>query len=113
MLRQKVRQLHKQHDQKRERVLRHQRATVTDHRKARTRTLIQLGGLMVKAHLLEPLDLTLGDDLQQDETNFDSVATLMGAFLDLADPLRHDEAQKLLWRERGKEALANARSTPR
>ena len=30
----------------------------------------------------------------------------MGALLDLSDPLSHDETQKMLWRERGKKALA-------
>jgi len=76
-------------------------------RRAQTRTKIQLGGLVFKANLLEPLDINLGDDLQKDEQIFDAVATLMGAFLDLADPLHHDEAQKMLWRERGKKALAS------
>jgi hypothetical protein len=77
-------------------------------RKSRTRTLIQLGGLITKAGLLEPLELDLGDDLQKDEQNFDAVATLMGAFCDLSQPLQNDDAQKLLWKERGKKALADA-----
>jgi len=77
-----------------------------DLRRAHTRTKIQLGGLVQKAGLLEPLDLHPGDDLQKDEQIFDAVATLMGAFLDLSHPLYHDEAQKMLWRERGKKALA-------
>lgn len=75
-------------------------------RKAETRTKIQLGGLIVKAGLLEPLHLQPGDNLQKDEQNFDAVATLMGAFCDLSDPLHYDHAQKLLWREKGKKALA-------
>ncbi len=75
-------------------------------RRAQTRTKIQLGGLIQKAGLLEPLGLHPGDDLQRDEQNFDAVATLMGAFLDLSEPLHHDETQKMLWRERGKKALA-------
>lgn len=75
-------------------------------RKAETRTKIQLGGLIVKAGLLEPLHLQTGDNLQKDEQNFDAVATLMGAFLDLADPLHNNSAQKILWKERGKKALA-------
>lgn len=76
-------------------------------RKAETRTKIQLGGLIVKSGLLEPLGIHPGDDLQKNEQNFDAVATLMGAFLDLADPLHHDAAQKMLWKERGKKALAS------
>ena len=77
-------------------------------RKAETQTKIQLGGLIVKAGLLEPLDLHPGDDLQKDEQNFDAVTTLMGAFLDLANPLQNDATQKILWQERGKKALANS-----
>lgn len=76
-------------------------------RKAETRTKIQLGGLIIKAGLLEPLHLQPGDNLQKDEQNFDAVATLMGAFLDLSEPLHHDKTQKMLWRERGKKALAS------
>ncbi|MBM3468951.1 MAG: conjugal transfer protein TraD [Alphaproteobacteria bacterium] len=76
-------------------------------RKAQIRTKIQLGGLVIKAGLLDPLNLHLGDDLQKDEQNFEAVATLLGAFCDLSEPLQNDEAQKILWRERGKKALAN------
>ena len=78
-----------------------------DLRRAQTRTKIQLGGLVQKAGLLEPLGIHPGDDLQKDEQIFDEVATLMGAFCDLSQLLQKDEAQKLLWRERGKKALAS------
>ncbi len=78
-----------------------------DLRKAHTRQKIQLGGLIHKAGLLEPLDIHPTDDLQKDEQKFDAVATLMGALLDLSDPLRDDETQKMLWCEKGKKALAN------
>lgn len=76
-------------------------------RKARTLTLIQLGGLVNKAGLLDPLDLHLGDNLQKDEQKFDAVATLMGAFVELLPMLLKDDTQKLLWKERGKKALAS------
>ena len=76
-------------------------------RKAETRTKIQLGGLIVKANLLKPLNIQLGDDLQKDEQHFDNVATLMGGLCDLAEPLKNDTAQKIIWRERGKEALSD------
>ena len=75
-------------------------------RKSRTLTLIQIGGLVNKAGLLDPLGLHLGDNLQKNEQIFDEVATIMGAFCDLSQPLQKDDAQKLLWRERGKKALA-------
>lgn len=63
--------------------------------------------MVVKAGLLEPLGIKLGVDLQKDEQIFDSVAILMGAFCDLAYPLKKDDAQKLLWKERGKKELAS------
>ena len=74
-------------------------------RKARTRTLIQLGGLIEKANLLEPLDINLGDDLQKDETLFDNVATLMGALADIYQLLQSDPFQKMLWKDKGKKIL--------
>jgi hypothetical protein len=76
-------------------------------RKSRTRTLIQAGGLVEKAGLLALLNIHLGDDLQKNELHFDAVATLMGAFCDLSQTLQGDNAQKLLWRERGKKALSS------
>lgn len=78
-----------------------------DFRKARTRTMIQLGGLIEKSGLLDDLNLTPGDDLQRDPDCFDSLAILMGALCELHTALNTDDAnaQKLLWRERGKEAL--------
>ena len=47
-------------------------------RKARTRTLIQLGGLVEKSGLLEPLNITLGDDLQKDYEHLENTAILTG-----------------------------------
>lgn len=76
-------------------------------RKSRTRTLIQVGGLVEKAGLLSLLHLPLGDDLQKNEQHFDSVATLLGAFCDLTQTLQADDAQKILWLERGKKALSS------
>jgi hypothetical protein len=78
-----------------------------DLRKKRTRTLIQLGGLVQKSGLLEPLHLQIGDDLQQDELCFDGAATLIGAFSDLAKTIREDETQTMLWCEKGKKVLAS------
>jgi hypothetical protein len=49
-----------------------------DERKARTRTLIQVGGLMDVAKLLDDFDIELGEDLQIDETKNDNAAMLLG-----------------------------------
>ena len=62
-------------------------------RRRRTRHLIELGGLVVKAGIV---DLT-GDDR----------ATILGALIWMADKLRSDERDKAiaLWAEKGKSAF--------
>lgn len=75
-------------------------------RNAQTRTKIQLGGLVVKAGLIDAVNIHLGDDLQKDETCFDSVATLMGALAEIYSMLQNDRSQKILWKEKGKKILA-------
>ncbi|MBX9806105.1 MAG: conjugal transfer protein TraD [Alphaproteobacteria bacterium] len=76
-------------------------------RKARTRTLIQLGGLVEKSGLLEPLNISLGDDLQKDYEHLESTAILTGALLELRGRFYDEDAQtqKILWCEQGKEVL--------
>lgn len=68
-------------------------------RRERTRTLIELGGLVAKARLVELTD--------------DDRAMLYGAFLWMADKLRRDDGTHAatLWRRRGKRAF-DAGSTP-
>jgi hypothetical protein len=82
-------------------------------RKARTRTLIQAGGLLEKAGLFECVGLETGDDLQKVPETFEGAAILMGAFLSLYDTFHSEEseAQKLLWAARGKRELAKGRET--
>lgn len=62
-------------------------------RRERTRQLIELGGLVVKASLVELTD--------------DNRAALYGAFLTVADRLRSEERANALalWRRRGKRAF--------
>lgn len=81
-------------------------------RKARTRTLIQLGGLMEKAGLLKILELEAGQDLQKDPETFEAVSILMGALLSLQEAFLTEDsnAQKMLWNIRGKKALAEKAS---
>jgi hypothetical protein len=76
-------------------------------RKARTRTLIQLGGLVDKSGLLEPLNITLGDDLQRSYEHLESAAILTGALSDLRARLYDEDAEalKMIWLERGKKVL--------
>ena len=62
-------------------------------RRERTRHMIELGGLVVKAGLVELTD--------------DDRATLYGAFLTVAAKLRGDELEQalVLWKRKGKRAL--------
>lgn len=52
---------------KKNRIVAQQKNTQTTSRKMRTRTLIQLGGLLEKANLLAPFDIQTGEDLQHTE----------------------------------------------
>ena len=83
-------------------------------RKARVRTLIQLGGLIEKAGLLNICGLEAGQDLQKDPATFEGVSTLMGALLFLREEFLTEDAevQKMLWNIRGKKALATKASAP-
>ena len=70
-------------------------------RRERTRQLIELGGLVAKAGLVELTD--------------DDRATLYGALLTVAAKLRGEEREQalLLWRRRGKRAFENEAVRPR
>jgi hypothetical protein len=69
-------------------------------RRERTRHLIELGGLVAKAGLV---DLT-----------HDDRAVLYGAFLELADRMRAPDGDgaRLLWRRRGQRAFATEAEPP-
>ena len=62
-------------------------------RRERTRHLIELGGLVIKAGLVDLID--------------DDRATLYGAFITAADRLRGEERAKALalWKRKGKRAF--------
>ncbi|WP_380872161.1 hypothetical protein ACFB49_31140 [Sphingomonas sp. DBB INV C78] len=70
-------------------------------RRERTRQLIELGGLVTKAGLVELTD--------------DDRATLYGAFLAVAARLRSEDREQslLLWRRRGKRAFDSEESNAR
>ncbi len=69
-------------------------------RRERTRQLIELGGLVAKAGLVE---LTADDR-----------AALYGAMLEIAERLHGEEAEQvlLLWRRRGQRAFADDAEKP-
>lgn len=66
-------------------------------RRKRTRHLIELGGLVVKAGIV---------DLTRDDR-----AVIYGALLRIADKLRSDQGERAreLWAEKGKQAFAEER----
>lgn len=68
-------------------------------RRERTRLLIELGGLVVKAGLVELTD--------------DDRATIYGAFLTVADKLRGEEGGNALalWQRKGKRAFEAEQQT--
>lgn len=104
----KIDQLINRYERQKTLILSRKGQTIMDLRKARTRTLIQLGGLVEKSGLLEPLNLSVGNDLQKDIHCLESAAILMGALSDICATLHGEDAHgyKILWAEKGKEALA-------
>lgn len=59
-------------------------------RMKRTRTLIQVGGLLSVAGLLDRFSINLGEDLQMDMQQHDKAATLLGVFVSLLEQLPHE-----------------------
>ena len=70
-------------------------------RKQRTRTLIQLGGLIEKSGLLDQFAISLGQDLQKDEDVREEVMVLLGALTSLAHEMKRGDYSRELWKERG------------
>ncbi len=58
-------------------------------RKARTRSLIQLGGLVSVSNLGEYCGIELGKDLQTDETLKENVEMFLGLLMSIAEQLPH------------------------
>ena len=77
----------------------------SDLRRARTRTLIQIGGLIEKSGFLEKIGIQLGDDLQNDETLFDKASILLGAVYELHSEILDHKQQLNIWRDRGKNLM--------
>ncbi|MBS0272492.1 MAG: conjugal transfer protein TraD [Proteobacteria bacterium] len=75
-------------------------------RRARTRSLVQLGGLIAKSGLLETFQLTLGEDFQRDPKTRDQIAALFKGFLVLNEIAQSEDVSLRLWTAQGLEALA-------
>ena len=76
-------------------------------RRARTRHLIQLGGLLEKAGLAETFGISLGADLQKDPSMKMPMAALFKALLDLNDLAQSKQGNFTLWAQQGLEALGS------
>lgn len=86
-----------------------QKSLSNGNRKARTRTLIQMGGLLNLLALPEICGINHGDDLQADLTNQDKAATLLGLLTHLEESLPPTlSAQQLeLFKSKGTKRLKN------
>lgn len=74
-------------------------------RKARTRTLIQLGGLIEKSGLFETLGIIPGADMQKDETMKPLALRLLGGFLELKNEIQRDGDLGKIWMLKAKEGF--------
>ncbi|AIK96280.1 conjugal transfer protein TraD [Candidatus Odyssella acanthamoebae] len=79
-------------------------------RKARTRTLIQLGGLIEKAGLFEVIGLIPGSDLQKDPLMQPLALSLLGAFLEIKQELQSDQISLEMWKLKAQEFLNKTQS---
>ena len=79
-------------------------------RRKRTRSLIQLGGLVEKTGLLETFSLPLGADFQKDPELKNSIAALFKGFLVLNEMAQSKEVHLPLWTQQGLEVLAQTKN---
>ncbi len=83
-------------DQKIRRLEMQQYRLKQNQRAARTRTLIQLGGLLVKSGIAEKLGIEIGADLQQEEDQKKKAYVLLGMFVNqLIVPGQIEEFEQL------------------
>ena len=72
---------------------------INQQRAARTRTLIQIGGLVVKSGIIEKLGIKIGADLQKDEIQKKKAHALLGMFINQlfvpAESEKMEEAENL------------------
>lgn len=76
-----------------------------DVRRARTRSLIQLGGLIEKAGLIETFHIRLGMDLQKDIDMKEPVAAFYKGLLVLNEMAKSEEVNLPLWTVQGLKEL--------
>jgi len=72
-----------------------------DYRRSRTRTLIQLGGMVSLSGLASLIDIQEGDDLQFDIESKDKAAILLGGLSELVMMLESYPELKEKWLQKG------------
>ncbi len=75
----------------------------TSLRRARTRTLIQLGGLFEKSGLMETFDVQAGDNLQENLEKKENVFAILGGLLELKEMMNNQEFHIDLLAQKGAE----------
>ncbi|MBY0501847.1 MAG: hypothetical protein K2P93_07600 [Alphaproteobacteria bacterium] len=78
-------------------------------RRARTRSLVQLGSLTLKAGLLETFGIVLGEDLQKSPQMKKQVAALFKGLVELNEISKSDLVDFQLWATQGLEMLTNTK----
>lgn len=79
-------------------------------RATRTRTLIQLGGLLVKSGIAEKLGIIIGADLQREEEQKKKAYVLLGMFVNqLSIPKKIEEIEE--FEELGRQFLFENKNT--
>lgn len=73
----------------------------SSNRRARTRTLIQLGGVVSLSGIASLLDIQEGDDLQLDFESKDKAAALLGGLSELVTMLETSPDLKEKWLQKG------------
>lgn len=81
----------------------------TSLRRARTRSLIQAGGLLEKSGILHYCGLEIGADFQNDLTMKDPISLLMGALMYLKSELLTHKIPHSFLIEKGLKALAEGK----
>lgn len=79
-------------------------------RRARTRSLIALGGLVKKSGLLETFQIEVGLDLQKDPSMKEPVAALFKGFLVLDEMVKSGDVNLKVWALQGLKELAVGRN---
>lgn len=78
-------------------------------RKLRTRTLIQLGGLMQKSGLMDILNIEMGEDLQDYENLF-KASQVLGFLQESLEKYDIDDSLTAQWKKTGERFLRYGRS---